>query len=809
MNNFLSVRLLVVFVISSFSALAQTGQINGRVFNAKNNEAVPFANVVIKGTTTGAVTDIDGNFLLNNLNPDLYNLEVSYIGFKKKNISEIQVTNGKPARVDIALEEDVQTLGEVEIKAKAYTKTEESPVSIHTLGIAEIERNPGGNRDISKVIANLPGVAATPAFRNDIIIRGGSPNENRFYLDGVEVPNINHFATQGASGGPVGLLNVNFIREVDYYSGAFPANRGNALSSVFEFKQIDGRQDRIGARITVGATDYGLTLEGPVNKNSTFIFSVRRSYLQGLFKLLRLPFLPIYNDYQLKYKYKFGTKHELTVLSLGALDNFKLNQGVNDGVTDSATLVNNAYILGNLPINNQWNYTIGAVYKYYGNSGYTTVVLSRNMLNNTAYKRTDNNEELPKTFDYESTEAENKLRVENTTRKGSWKLNSGINAEFARYTNFTFNQIATPAGPDTVTFTSKLRFLKYGLFAQASRGLFNQRLVLSAGVRFDGNTYSSLMSRLWEQFSPRISASFSINDNFSLNANVGRYFQLPAYTVLGFRDFATNELVNRNNNLEFIRCDHAVAGLEYVNSNNLRITVEGFFKQYNNYPFLLREQISLANLGGDFGVVGNAPVNSSSRGRSYGYEVLVQQKLWKGFFGIMAYTFVRSEFTDADGNYKPSSWDNRHIVNLTAGKKFKRNWQFGAKFRFSGGGPFTPYDTLTSALVQNWNINGRGILDFAQLNSGRLPSFHGLDIRVDKLYYFKKWSLNLYLDIQNLYNFQAQLQPILDVERNANGTPTGTIVNPGDAPNQWRYRTRVVDNITGTVLPTLGVIIEL
>ncbi len=801
--------LTALFILFTSSSFAQSGIITGRVFNEKNNEAVPFANVVIQGTTQGVTTDIDGKYRIEKLSPALYNLEVTFIGFKKKTVAEIQVTNAKPAVRDIGLEEDVQNLTEVEVKASAFTKTEESPISVRTIGIAEIERNPGGNRDISKVIQNLPGVAGTPAFRNDIIIRGGSPNENRFYLDGVEVPNINHFATQGASGGPVGLLNINFIREVDYYSGAFPANRGNTLSSVFEFKQIDGRTDRIGARLTVGATDYGLTLEGPVSKKSNFIFSVRRSYLQGLFQLLKLPFLPTYNDYQLRYKIKFNDKNELTVLSLGAYDQFKINAGVNKGVTDSATLVNNAYILGNIPVNNQWNYTIGAVYKNYRDKGYTTVVLSRNMLSNIAYKHLNNDNNLAKTFDYNSTEAESKLRIENTTRLSGWKFNMGVNGEYARYTNRTFDQIATPLGPDTINFSSKLNFYKYGLFGQVSKGIFKQRLMLSLGVRFDGNTYSSAMARLWEQFSPRFSLSYSFNTNFSFNANVGRYYQLPAYTVLGYRNFITNELVNKANNVSYIRCDHAVAGFEYTNSKSLRITVEGFYKQYANYPFLLREQISLANLGGDFGVVGNAPVTSTSTGRSYGAEFLLQQKLIKGFYGIMAYTFVRSEFANAAGKFIPSSWDNRHIVNVTLGKKFKRNWQVGAKIRFSGGSPSSPYDTLTSSLKTNWDVQGFGFVDYSKLNTNRLPAFHGLDLRVDKQYFFKKWTLGLYFDIQNAYNFKAQLQPILDVERKADGTPTGAIVNPTAPLSEQRYKTRIVENLTGTVLPTLGVIIDL
>ena len=181
---------------------------------------------------------------------------------------------------------------------------------MRNIGVTEIKRNPGGNRDISKAIQSLPGVATQVSFRNDIVIRGGAPSENRFYIDGIEIPNINHFSTQGSSGGPVGLINVDFIRDVDFYSGAFPANRGNTLSSVFEFRQKDGRSDKLSSSLTVGSSDFATTLEGPIDAKTTFLASYRYSYLQGLFKLLGLPFLPAYQDYQFKIKHKINSKNE-------------------------------------------------------------------------------------------------------------------------------------------------------------------------------------------------------------------------------------------------------------------------------------------------------------------------------------------------------------------------------------------------------------------------------------------------------------------------------------------------------------------
>ena len=214
-------------LLAACAIFAQTGSIRGLVTNGLTNEPIPFANIIAVGTDAGTTTDENGNYEITGLAPGLYNVQASYVGFKDLTQSEIQVTNAKPAVVNFKMEEQSADLQEVIVKASPFKKPEESPLSLRTIGVAEIQRNPGGNRDISKVVQTLPGVTSTASFRNDLIIRGGAPNENRFFLDDVEVPNINHFATQGSSGGPVGMINVNFISEVDFYSGAFPANRGN------------------------------------------------------------------------------------------------------------------------------------------------------------------------------------------------------------------------------------------------------------------------------------------------------------------------------------------------------------------------------------------------------------------------------------------------------------------------------------------------------------------------------------------------------------------------------------------------------
>ncbi|MEN9700135.1 MAG: hypothetical protein RLZZ301_1333 [Bacteroidota bacterium] len=795
-------------VVFFFSALfffsfvqAQSAELTGRVVSQSNGSSVTPAKITIIELQKLAAADADGHFQFNQLPPGIYTIKVTAPGFNEKAIPEVLLTNARPTELLIELEEKVQSSKTIDVKGPSFARKVESPNSLKTLSSTEIERLPGANRDVSKVIGALPGVAARATFRNDIIIRGGSPGENKFYLDGIEVPNINHFATQGSSGGPVGLLNVNFIREVDFYSGAFPANRANGLSSVISFKQKDGNKEALITNFALGSSDAALTFDGPIGKKADFIFSARRSYLQFLFAALQLPILPTYTDYQFKINYQLNPKNKISLISLGALDQFGLNANVNNGITDSAKIAYNNYILGNLPMQGQWNYTIGAVWQHASKSSIQTLVVSRNMLNNRAYRYKDRIE-VPANLlqDYSSFEAENKVRFEHTYTKNGWRWNVGAGYEFARYHNQTYQKITIQGQPAIIDFKSDLNLSKMAAFSQLSKSFFNERLNASVGLRLDASDYAAQLLNPFNQLSPMASLSYRVTERFSVNGNVGRYHQLPAYTILGYRTNA-GELVNQAT-INYIQADHFVLGSEFLTNFNSRITLEGFYKKYQRYPFSIKDSLSLANIGSDFGVVGNEAVSSTSKGRAYGMEFLYQQKLYKGFYAVLAYTWVRSEFQDKYGNYVPTSWDSRHIVSMTGGKRFKNGWEFGMRWLYSGGAPYTPYDIATSSLISNWNINGQGLLDYNQLNQARESSYHQLNVRVDKKFYLNKVNMNFYLDIQNVYAHKTKVAPILLVETDANNNP---IVDPTDPT---RYKTKLIENASGIVQPSIGIIVE-
>lgn len=791
--------LTILFAFFSLFTFAQTGVIKGRVFNASSNEPLPFTNIIIFGTNIGSVSDLDGNFLFTGIAPGYYKLAATSVGFENVITEELQVTNAKTTFLDIAMKEKPLQLAQIEVKSSPFKKVEESPVSLKTIGIAEIERSPGANRDISKVIQSLPGVASSLSYRNDLIVRGGGPSENRFLLDGIEIPNLNHFGTQGASGGSVGIINSDFLREVDLYTGAFPASRGNALSSVLDMRLIDGNPDKMVYRATLGASEMAVSASGPLSEKTTMLFSARRSYLQFLFSAIGLPFLPTFNDYTIKVKTRFDLKNELTILSIGSLDKSVLNTGIENPTEEQQ------YILSYLPSYDQWTYAIGAVYRHYRKNSYDTWVLSRNMLNNKSQKFENNDENANPVLKYESEEIENKLRYENTTRLNGYKILAGAGVEYVKYLNNTFQKVFIPTITDTLTslnYDSFLDFFRYNAFGQVSKSYLENRLTLSAGVRMDGNSYSTEMSNLLKQFSPRVSASYGLTEKLFLNANAGRFFQLPSYTTLGYRD-KTGKLVNKDNNIQYIRADHLVAGLEYRRSDNSRISLEGFMKFYDNYPYSVKDSVSLASKGADYGVYGDEAVVSTSKGRAFGAELYYRDRFMDKLSVILSYTFVRSEFDDKKGDLIPSAWDNRHILNISAAADLGKNWNVGAKWRFVGGAPYTPYDFSRSSLIEAWDARGQGYPDYNLYNTERLSNFHQLDLRIDKEYFFKKWSLNVYFDVQNAYNFKSINPDVLVLQRDANGIP---LKDPNDPT---RYSLKYLPSESGTVLPTLGIIIEL
>lgn len=812
--NFVQMKHILItfgFIVTSiFTAFSQTGIITGKVLDRKSQEPLIGATVLLEGTSLGAQTDAEGRFRIANIPPKTYNLKFQYLGYEPKVLYNIVVNTGNILTFNVELEEEQKKLDEVVITTRTFGKKAESPLSVQSLTAEEIKSNPGGNFDISRVIQALPGVGGNTgggAFRNDILIRGGGPGENVFYLDGIEIPVINHFSTQGAAGGPQGILNVSFIEDVTLNSSSFAAGVDNTLSSVLNFKQRDGNRERLQGNVRLSASEFGLTLDGPLTKNTTYLLSARRSYLQFLFSFLDLPIRPDYWDFQYKTTTKINDKTTLTTLGVGAIDQFSFATTKNSTPED-------IYVLNSTPIINQWNYTIGGVFKRRIQNGYLNFSMSRNMFENKISRFADGRTNDPnyQTQEIVSQEIENKFRLDVKKYSGKWRYSYGGVFQYVKFNNNGFTvisnakldsagNVSTP--PQRFNFNSAIEFFRYGIHGDVSRKMANDRLTITLGLRMDGNTYTAQGNEFWRTFSPRISGSYAVTSILNINASVGRYYRLPTYTVLGFRSNA-GEYVNKSS--DYIGVDHYVAGIELLPAKNTRVTIEGFYKSYFNYPVSVLTGISLANEGTNFGAVGNEPVNSNGKGRAYGMEMFVQQKLAKNIFATVSYTFFYSEFSGANGKFAPSAWDTRHLLSLIAGYKFKKGWEVGVKYRFAGGSPYTPFNEQASR--ENYLITGVGIPDFNQLNTQRLGSFNQVDFRVDKKWNFKRITLDVFFDIVNITRYKSPAYPEFLFSRTQDNTGWATTDGQPIRIDGSNGDPFIRQSFNDTFLPTFGFILE-
>ncbi len=767
---------------------AQTGTLSGLITDAKTGEPLIGAAVQIEGADLGAAADVNGYYLIENIPTRTYNITATYLGYETQTQYNVVIRSEGNIDINFRLEESTYELEELVVTPNPFQKSEETPLSIQRLSQEEVAAYPGGNNDIAKVVQSLPGVSGSVGgFRNDVIIRGGAPNENVYYLDGVEIPNINHFATQGSAGGPVGLLNVSFFEGVTLTTSSFGAQYDNVLSGVLQFDQRRGNAREFRGNVRVGASESALTLEGPLFKGdgerskTSFIVSARRSYLQFLFDLIGLPFLPDYWDFQYKVTHQLDDYNEFILTGVGSIDDFSVNELEEFDAEQQATQ-------DQVPVIRQYTYASGLTWRrrFKDNSGLMQTTVSTNALNNEFLRYTDNVNETGLFFRNDSREQETKLRYRLTKFLGEWTTSYGFSTQWVNYRNNTSDLV------NNFNFNAELDFFRYGMFVQASRKFANERLGFTVGLRTDGNTFTDNGNDLLRTLSPRLSLSYKLSPDgrWTANASVGRYFKIPPYTILGFQN---NAGVNINQSADYTRSDHLVAGVEYLLNETSRITVEGFLKKYDQYPVSITDSISLANKGGDFEVLGNEPVATVGRGRTYGAEFLYQQKFNGRFYAIAAYTIYVSEFTGFDeDDFLPSTWDSRHIISLTGGYKFGRNWEASLRYRYLGEAPFAPVDE--AATLANYPAV---ILDYSRLDQNRLDPFSQLDVRVDKKWSFRKFSLDVYIDVQNVLAGSLPEQPQYGLARNEQGE----VIDPP--------RLNVVNTEQDSqVLPTIGLVIN-
>lgn len=736
------------------------------------------AEVILVDTPLGAQTDIDGIYLINGVTPGSYNLSVRFLGYESQTLYNIIVKSKGNPEYNFSLSPKAEALEGVVLQVDNFiSRPKESPLSTRTLSAVELATYPGGNNDVVQVAQTLPGVSpSVGGFRNDLIIRGGAPNESVYYLDGIEIPNINHFSTQGSAGGPVGMINVSFIENVTLSASSFDARYDNALSGVLQFEQRKGSSEGWNRNIRVSASETALTFDGPISEKTTFIGSVRRSYLQFLFELIGLPIRPDYWDYQYKIDHAIDDYNSISLIGIGAIDDFSVEAPEVFDEEATAQLEQSPFI-------DQRTHVAGISWQHKLKSqpGKFTLSLSHNRLQNTFTQYTDPENETGAYFINKSLEAETKLRFALVRYLGKLKWAYGMNLQQSNYeNNTTIEQINN-------SFFSTIEFYKYGLFTQLS-GNLGTKTEFTFGLRLDDDSFTK--NNLLDHISPRGALTFNFNEDLSATLGIGRYLKIPTYTQLGYQSAG----IFVNENLSYVQSDHLTAGIKKYFGNTTLLSIEGFLKSYSNYPISVLDEISLANKGAGFEVLGNEEVESSGKGRSYGLELLYQQKLSNNFYGLFSYTYFFSEFSGLDPNiYRRSTWDSRHLASFTGGYKLNKNWEISSRFRYNGKTPYAPIDE-TFSLANYPDLR----LDYDLLGNENylLDPFTQLDLRIDKKWNFTSSSFNLFIEVQNLLSADNPTPPEYGLARNSDGS----IKNPSQLKELPRSE--------GQFIPSIGLVFD-
>ncbi len=735
------------------------GIITGKTIDKFSKEVLPGVNILIVGTNIGAATDINGEFEIKGLAVGTYQVRASFVGYNTIIKTDVVVNNSSPVNLLFELTESVIQLEGVTVRSDYFDMNRTELNSVSSFSYEEIRRAPGGFEDVVRALSVLPGVAQASAGRNDLVVRGGAPSENLYLVDGFVVPNINHFGSQGATGGPLSFVNLDFVRETTFSTGGFSALYGDKLSSVLRIDLREGRKDKIGGKATISASQFGLNLEGPVSEKSNFIFSARRSYLDFIFNAAGFNFVPEYYDVLGKYSYDIDNKNKISYLFIGAFDRVKFNN------KDSDDLYENSRILGS----DQNQYVTGISYRKLFDQGFMNLTLSRYF---TDYDSSQRDTLLNPIFLNQSREQEDELKGDAVLKLSSTsELNFGASIKLIKFNaDIKLPNFKTTFGEtlNITSLTTQKNFTKYNLFVQYSDILF-ERIPYNIGLR--GDYFSGIESKFY--LSPRISAAYMLSETASINLSAGIYTQSPSYIWL-----AAEEV---NKNLKAVKVNQVVLGYERKLRDDLRVKVEGFYKDYVDYPAsVLRPYLVLANTGAGYGggddnfsAFGLETLVSEGKGNVHGVEFSLQKKSSNlPHYGILSVTYSEARFAGLDGIERAGTYSQKWIVNLSGGYVFNEKWETSFKFRFATGNPYTPY-------------NSDGTQSVVNFNAYRFEPLHSLDIRVDRKWFFESLTLITYIDIQNIYN-----------NKNSNSI-------------RYDYRTGEIDKESSIgLLPSIGISLE-
>jgi carboxypeptidase family protein/TonB-dependent receptor-like protein len=730
---------LVVQARSADSArsVPSGGTIAGRVLRPDD---VPVAGATIRilgpGLAGGpnAESDAAGRFSARGVPPGVVRLEVRRLGYVPRVVSDVVIRAGKPAEVRVVLEPTATVLSGVTTRADYFptVSAPATPVSTARLATEEIRRAPGVHEDAVRAVSSLPGVGPTNEGRNDLVVRGGAPVENLFVVDGVEVPNVNHFGTQGSTGGGVSLLPADFVREATLSTGGFGARWGDRASSVVDLALREGTRERVAGQVNLAATGAGVFAEGPLGGDragGSFLAAARRSYLDPVFRALGFDFIPAYHDATVKVALRPSTRDDLSWFAVGGLGTVRVNAATAEEQYRNRDVVapnQTQYLTGltwrrRLPGRSLW----GAPW-----SGIASATLGRTSVR---FKTVQQDVGVPGSpqllLRAKTTEAESQLRSEVTwTRADGAVLEVGNVAKYAdwlRYNVWLSGAVRRDADgrPRPLLTDTAFTAFRNATYGQVTLPVA-RRVRATLGVRVD--YYAFLDDAL--RVAPRLSVAWAPDERSAMTVAGGRYWQAPQ--PLWLAGDPANPPDAPGGGVRPFRADHLVLGYQRLPRPDVQVRAEAYVKRYRAYPArVFRSRMVLQSVAFDNALTdipfGLEPLVSVGKGQVVGAELLVQKKLSEvPVYGLASLALSRARFTAVDGRSAPSAFDQPVIGTVLAGWRPGPRWEISFRVRGASGGPTTPF-------IRDPVLGGAP--DFARYAEGpRRPLFFQLDARADR-----------------------------------------------------------------------------
>ena len=727
----------------------RTGSVRGQVLDAVTRQPLAGAAVVVLDRGLATVTGAEGRFTLMGVPAGLHRVQIVLIGYESAILHDVVVRPNRVTPLAVELDEAAPTVREViEVTADYFSAEEEAAVSTVSFSFEEIRRAPGSAGDVSRMLQVLPSVGMATDQRNDLIVRGGSPGEHLTVVDNIEVPNINHFPTQGASGGVIGLLNTDLIADVSFSAGGFGVEHGDRLSSVMVVTQREGNRSELDGEISTSMAGAGLLLEGPLARGrGSWALSARRSYLDLIAGVVGAigtgDAVPRYSDVQGMATFDLSTTHRLQALGLGGFDAIDLSL---DDREDSVVVSRARQYVGGL--NWRWLWS--------GNEYAETSI---------AHTRADYGVHVTEAagdgtrvlFDNDSREQEVVLR-------SNWRFRprAGTALAWGVTARRLFGDFDLFDGPDRTRVDTRDEELdvrvsltghKAGAFASLEQSV-GQRLTVTLGGRFD---YFSLNAR--GDWSPRLGLSYDLNPRTTLTAVAGVYRQtLPVWLLVQHPD---------NRRLDNQRADHYVAGVRRRLTPSTLLSVEAYRKDYRELPFDPDDPTALVvDQFADFRTPAPGRLVGGGRARSHGVESLFRKKLARDVYGLVSYAYAVSRYTDGTGTERNRTFDHRHVASAIVGYHPNDRFEFSGRWRYAGGRPYSPFDPVLSTQA------GAGIVRREGINAERHSAYHRLDLRFDHRRHYRSVTLVSFFSVLNVYNRDNVFHYYWDADDNRPGRAT-------------------------------------